>query len=285
MQEIKGLPEEELQELKLSADKIRQQVLTMIYNAQSGHPGGSLSSVDLLLVLYKKIMKLCQDWCECPEWSERDRFVLSKGHASAALYSILCECGYFCSSEICSFRQLGSKLQGHPSNEWIQGVEVPTGSLGQGLSMANGIAMALKLDKIPSKVFVLMGDGELQEGQVWEAAMTSNHYKLNNVIAVIDRNRYQIDGGTEEVMGLEPLADKWKAFGWEVLVIDGHDIGQIYEAYQKAIILNEEKNSPVAIIANTVKGKGVSFMENSASWHGKAPSQEEYNKAMQELGN
>ncbi len=283
MHEIQSLSKEELGELELLSKKIRGQVLQMIFKAQSGHPGGSLSSVDLILVLYKKIMKLCKDWNECPEWSNRDRFVLSKGHASATLYSVLCECEYFCPTEIDSFRQLGARLQGHPSNEHLPGIEVPSGSLGQGLSLANGLALALKLDKNPSRVFVLMGDGELQEGQVWEAAMSSKHYNLNNVIAIVDRNRYQIDGSTEEIMGLEPLADKWKAFGWQVLEINGHDIHEIYEAYQKAINISEEKASPVMIIANTVKGKGVSFMENTAAWHGKAPTEDDYKKAIQEL--
>lgn len=283
MGQMKRLNNEELAELSLSAKKCRERVLTMIYKAQSGHPGGSLSAIDLLVVLYKKTMKLCQDWKNCPEWPQRDRFVLSKGHASAALYSILCESGYFCPTEIPTFRQLGSKLQGHPNNEYLPGVEVPSGSLGQGLSMANGIALALKLDKNPARVFVLLGDGELQEGQVWEAAMSSGHYKLDNLVAIIDRNRLQIDGNTEEVMGLDPVSDKWKAFGWEVLEINGHDYQEIYEAYQKAVEIGSEKKSPVAIIANTVKGKGVSFMENNFGWHGKAPNDEEFNKAVEEL--
>lgn len=285
MHQIIGLSEEELCELKLLSNKIREQVLTMIYKAKSGHPGGSLSAVDLILVLYKKAMKLCQEWCTCTEWPERDRFVLSKGHASATLYSVLCECGYFCPTEIDGFRQLGSRLQGHPNNQSLPGIEVPSGSLGQGLSVANGIALALKLDKKDSRVFVLMGDGELQEGQIWEAAMSSKHYKLDNLIGVVDRNRLQIDGGTEDVMGIDPLADKWKAFGWEVLEINGHDHKEIYEAYEKAKIIGKEKTSPVVIIANTVKGKGVSFMENNAGWHGKPPSAEDFERAIKELHN
>lgn len=283
MHQTEQLTEAEVQELSLLSKKIRIQALTMIHKAKSGHPGGSLSAVDLLLVLYKKIMKLCKDWCKCSEWSERDRFVLSKGHASATLYSVLCECGYFCPTETDSFRQLGSRLQGHPSCTGLPGIEVPTGSLGQGLSVANGIALALKLDKKSSRVFVLLGDGELQEGQVWEAAMSSRHYKLDNLIAIVDRNRLQIDGNTEEIMGLEPLADKWKAFGWKVLEINGHDFKEIYEAYQKAIVLGKEKTSPVVIIANTVKGKGVSFMENNSGWHGKPTNEEEFNRAIEEL--
>jgi transketolase len=283
MQDIKELNPEELGELQALSKKIRQQVLTMIYKAKSGHPGGSLSAVDILVVLYQKAMKLCNEWCSCTEWPQRDRFVLSKGHASATLYSVLCECGYFCPTEIDGFRQLGSRLQGHPNNLELPGIEVPSGSLGQGLSVANGIALALRLDKNPAYVFVLMGDGELQEGQVWEAAMSSKHYKLDNVIGIIDRNRLQIDGGTEEVMGLDPLGDKWKAFGWQVLEVDGHNHKELYEAYQKAKIIGKETASPVVIIANTVKGKGVSFMENNAGWHGKPPSAEDFEKAIAEL--
>lgn len=283
MDQTKRLTEEEVKELGLLAKKTREQVLSMIFKAKSGHPGGSFSCVDLMLVLYKKIMKLCKDWNNCPDWEQRDRFILSKGHASATLYSVLCECGYFCPTEINTFRQLGSKLQGHPNHEILPGIEVPTGSLGQGLSLANGVALALKLNKNPAKVFVLMGDGELQEGQIWEAAMSSKHYKLDNIIATVDRNRLQIDGGTEEVMGVEPLADKWKAFGWEVLEIDGHNHQEIYEAYRKAAIIGAEKSSPVVIIANTIKGKGVSFMENNAGWHGKSPSEDEFSRAINEL--
>ena len=283
MEQTKKFNEEELRELESISKNLRKRALTMFYKAQSGHPGGALSSIDLLLILYKKIMKLSPQWKEDNEWKKRDRFILSKGHASAALYSVLCEFGYFCPTEIDNFRQLGAKLQGHPNNEYVQGVEVPSGSLGQGLSLANGIALSLKLDKNPAKVFVLLGDGELQEGQIWEAAMTSNHYKLNNLVAIIDRNRLQIDGDTEDVMGLEPLADKWRAFGWEVIETNGHDYQEIYEAYQKASLLGSQKASPVVIIANTIKGKGVSFMENNAGWHGKAPSEDEFNRAIDEL--
>jgi len=283
MYNIKKMGEDELRQVEQISRKLREMALTMIYKAQSGHPGGALSAVDLILVLYKKIMKLSPEWIADNEWQKRDRFILSKGHASAAIYGVLCELGYFCPTALGGFRQLGSKLQGHPNNEYVPGVEVPSGSLGQGLSLANGIALALKLDKNPVKVFVLMGDGELQEGQIWEAAMTSKHYKLDNLIGIVDRNRLQIDGDTESVMSIEPLADKWRAFGWEVLEIDGHNHQQIYEAYQQAKIIGEEKTCPVVIIANTTKGKGVSFMENNPNWHGKAPSEAEFNKAIEEL--
>lgn len=287
MPEIKQLSEQEREDLGKTANKLRATCLTMIHSAQSGHPGGTLSALDLILVLYKKVINQCNTWNCSPDWEKRDRFVLSKGHASAALYSVLAECGYFEEDELLSFRKLGSRLQGHPGCNCAPGVEVPAGSLGQGLSMANGIALALRLDnkteKDPAKVFVLMGDGETQEGQVWEAAMSTSHYNLNNVIAIIDRNRLQIDGGTETVKGIEPVADKWRAFGWKTLEINGHDFSQIYEGYQKAIKISDEKKRPVVIIANTIKGKGVSFMENNAGWHGKATSQEEYNKAVEEL--
>jgi len=283
MEQIKKFNDEELREFESISKNLRKRILTMVYKAQSGHVGGALSAIDLLLVLYKKIMKISPQWNTDKEWQKRDRFVLSKGHASAALYSVLCEFGYFCPTEIDSFRQLGSKLQGHPNNEYVPGVEVPSGSLGQGLSLANGIALALKLDKNPAKVFALMGDGELQEGQIWEAAMSSKHYKLDNLVGIVDRNRLQIDGDTEKVMGLEPLVDKWRAFGWETLEINGHDYQEIYEAFKKASLLGSEKNSPVVIIANTIKGKGVSFMENNAGWHGKAPNEDEFNRAINEL--
>lgn len=276
---MKQLSEIEIQELSQLSYKLREQCLTMIHGAQSGHPGGTFSALDLILVLYKKVLQLCQDWCNCPTWQQRDRFVLSKGHASAALYSVLASCGYFCEDELTSFRKLGSRLQGHPSCNCLPGIEIPSGSLGQGLSIANGIALAMKLDKNPSKVFVMLGDGELQEGQNWEAAMSSAHYKLDNLIAIVDRNRLQIDGETESVKSIEPLADKWKAFGWEVLEIDGHNYQEIYGAYQEAI----EKTKPTVIIANTVKGKGVSFMENNCGWHGKATNEEEYTRAIEEL--
>jgi transketolase len=208
----------------------------------------------------------------------RDRFVLSKGHISPVYYSILAQLGFLPKTELKTFRKLGTRLQGHPSL-WCPGVEVATGSLGQGLSMACGIALSLRLDKNPAKVFVMLGDGELQEGNVWEAFMQIPHRKLNNLIAIIDRNRLQIDGSTEKVKALDNLVEKIKAFNWNVIEIDGHDFNQIYSAIEKA------KNSdiPVAIVTNTVKGKGVSFMENNPNWHGTAPSKEEYEKALKEL--
>ncbi len=283
MTEIKKLTNGEVEELTKLSNKLKEKCLAMIHNAKSGHPGGNLSALDLMLVLYKHIMNQCCEWDCSPEWDKRDRFVLSKGHASAALYCVLAECEYFGEDELMTFRKLGTRLQGHPGCNCAPGVEIPSGSLGQGLSMANGIALSLKLDKNPAKVFIMLGDGELQEGQVWEAAMSAAHYRLNNVIAIIDRNRLQIDGCTEDVKALEPLADKWRAFGWQVLEINGHDYGQIYGAYREAINISNEKTAPVVIIANTIKGKGVSFMEHNAGWHGKPTKQEEFIKAVEEL--
>ncbi len=252
----------------------------MVYNAQSGHIGGALSSADFMTVLFHKCMKLAPKWEKDKNYSERDRFILSKGHASSILYSVLSQCGYFPESELLTFRKLNSKLQGHPF-PLCNGVEVATGSLGQGLSIACGVALALKLDKNSAKTFVLMGDGELQEGSCWEGFMNASHNKLNNLIAIIDRNRLQIDGNTEDIKGLDNLKDKIKAFNWEVIEIDGHNYNEIYDAIEKA---KTSQNMPVAIIANTIKGKGVSFMENNAGWHGKAPKTEDYEAALKELG-
>lgn len=271
----------ELEHIKDLCKRNRCNIIKMIYCAKSGHPGGGLSSVDILTVLYEKVMKNFPQWDKSPNHNERDRFVLSKGHASAALYAVLAQRGYFPESELMTFRQLHSRLQGHPSNRILPGIEVSTGSLGQGLSMANGIAMALKLDGNPAHVFALLGDGELQEGNVWEAFMSAPHHKLNNLTAIIDRNHLQIDGTTEMVKDIEPLADKLKAFNWGVNVINGHDVEEIYQALEDS----KKSDKPTAIIANTVKGKGVSFMENNCGWHGKAPSEEDCQRALEELNN
>lgn len=272
------LTDTEVKELKTLCKENRQNIVKMVYNAASGHIGGSLSSVELLTVLFHKCMKTLPQWHRSPEFDTRDRFVLSKGHVSPAYYSVLSQIGYFEKEELLTFRKLGSRLQGHPMPV-CPGVEVATGSLGQGLSLACGISLALKLDKNPANVFVLLGDGELQEGSVWEGFMNGAHHKLDNLVAIIDRNGLQIDGATENIKSLEPLNEKIKAFGWDVLEVDGHDIPAIYDTIEKA-----KKNSkPTAIIANTIKGKGVSFMENNAGWHGKAPNKEEYEKAMKEL--
>ena len=272
------LNDSEIKELEKLANENRKNVIKMVYTAKSGHIGGSLSACDILTVLFNKCMKLAPDCEKSKDYENRDRFVLSKGHVSPLYYSVLSQCGYFPESELLTFRKFGSRLQGHPCKA-CPGVEVATGSLGQGLSIANGIAMSLKLDKNPANVFVLTGDGELQEGSVWEAMMGTPQRGLDNLTLIVDRNRLQIDGCTENIKGLDPLDEKIKAFGWDVIVIDGHNIKEIYDAIEKA----KANKKPTAIIANTVKGKGVSFMENNAGWHGKAPNTEDYEKAMAEL--
>jgi transketolase len=228
-------------------------------------------------VLFFKKMRLNP---KDPEWDGRDRFILSKGHACPIIYAALAELGYFPEEELLTLRKLGSRLQGHPDKLLTPGIEMSTGSLGQGLSVANGLALGLKLDKKKSKVYVLLGDGESQEGQIWEAAMTAGHYKLDNLRAILDYNRMQIDGFINEIKKLEPLNDKWRAFGWETIEIDGHSFPQIINALEQA---DKVKGKPIIIIAKTVKGKGVSFMEFNNYFHGKAPTQEEYEKAIKEL--
>lgn len=256
--------------------QLRINILEMIHNAKSGHPGGSLSCVEILTALYKQVLKFDP---KNPKWNERDRFILSKGHASSAYYTILAECGYFPKEELMTFRKFGSRLQGHPSNLYLDCVEVPTGSLGQGLSMACGIAISLKLDNNPASVFCLMGDGELQEGSCWEAFMNADTRNLNNLIAIIDRNNLQIDGNTEEIKKLDNLKQKIESFNLNVIEVYGHDISQTTNACLRA----NENDKPTAIIANTIKGKGVSFMENNVGWHGKAPNDEELSLALKEL--
>ena len=269
----------EIEQIKALCKKIRREVIEMIYTAKSGHPGGNLSAVEIITTLYKKIMRNFPDWDKNPNFKQRDRFILSKGHASATYYAVLAECGYFSNSDLNTFRKLGSKFQGHPSCNLLKGVEVSTGSLGQGLSMANGIALGLRLDNINSYVYVYMGDGELQEGSVWEAAMAAAHYKLNNIIAFVDNNGLQIDGKNEDVMNIGDIQKKFEAFGWNTLKIDGHNVQEIENAVNEA----KKSDKPTVIIAKTVKGKGISFMENQAGWHGKAPSKEEFELAIKEL--
>lgn len=274
------LSNEEISGLKDFAKQTRINILKMVYSAKSGHIGGSLSAADIMAVLYNKSLNVPKDWDKSPEFDKRDRFILSKGHASPLLYSVLAQCGMFKESELMTFRKFGSRLQGHPSLSFgVPGVETSTGSLGQGLSVACGIALGLKMDKNPANVVVLTGDGELQEGSCWEAFMQAAHRNLNNIVAIIDRNRLQIDGNTESVMGLDNLCRKISSFNWEVTEINGHDYNEIYSAIETAKSLSK----PYAIIANTIKGKGVSFMENRADWHGKAPNDAEYNQAINEL--
>lgn len=267
-----------LQELAAKACSIRQDIIRMLGESKSGHPGGSLSATDIVTTLYFHEMNIDP---ANPKWPDRDRFVLSKGHAAPVLYAALAEKGYFPREELVTLRKTGSRLQGHPSMKHLPGVDMSTGSLGQGLSAANGMALAGRLDGKGYRVYVVLGDGEIQEGQVWEAAMAAAHYKLDNVVGFVDHNGLQIDGPTEEVMSPEPVADKWRAFGWHVEVINGHDFTEIINALQKA---KEVKGKPTMIVANTVKGKGVSFMENQVGWHGNAPSPEQTSQAICELG-
>ncbi|MBI4837605.1 MAG: transketolase [Nitrospirae bacterium] len=260
------------------AKEIRKYILRMLTEAGSGHTGGSLSAADVAVAIYFSKMNFNPD---NPKLKERDRFILSKGHAAPLLYSVLAKAGYFDIETLLTLRKIDSSLQGHPCCETVPGVEISTGSLGQGLSVANGIALGLRLDKNPARVFCITGDGEIQEGQIWEAAMTAAHYKLDNICAVVDNNGLQIDGPVEEVMRIAPVHDKWTAFGWNVIEIDGHNMKEILAALDKAEAV---KGKPTVIIAHTVKGKGVSFFEGKVEYHGLAPSREELEKALKEIG-
>lgn len=264
-------------ELEVISKEIRKKIVEMIYHAKSGHPGGSLSIADILTVLYFEEMNIDVNDVKMPN---RDRFVLSKGHAAPALYATLMEKGFLPKSLVTELRRFGSPLQGHPDLKKVDAIEMSTGSLGQGLSAANGMALSSKIFKPDFRVYTILGDGELQEGQCYEAAMAASHYKLDNLVAFIDNNNLQIDGDVDKVMSIYPLKDKFISFGWEVIEIDGHNFDEIKGALAKA---REVKVKPTAIIAKTIKGKGVSFMENNAGWHGKAPSKEEFELAMKEL--
>jgi transketolase len=266
-----------LDTLKAKALHIRSSILTMVHEANSGHIGGSFSAADLVVGLYYEIMR--HDPAN-PVWSERDRFILSKGHCAPVIYAVLADCGYFPEEDLAHFRRPGSHLQGHPYQPTTPGIEASTGTLGLGLSTALGMALGAKLRNQTHFCYVLCGDGELQEGQIWEAALFGNKYKLDNVIAFVDRNYLQTDGNTEDVMPLDPLVDKWRAFGWNASEIDGHDFGQIFEAVERA---KNTLGKPTMIVANTIKGKGVSFMENQAEWHSGPPTMEQYTRAMEEL--
>lgn len=267
-----------VEQLQSQATKSRKLILEMLTEAKSGHPGGSLSAIDIMTVLYFHEMNLDP---QNPEWTDRDRFVLSKGHGVPALYATLAYRGYFKPEETMTLRQLNSKFQGHPDRVRLPAVEASTGSLGQGLSVAQGMAMAARLDKKNTRIYCLIGDGETQEGQIWECLMSAGNYKLSNLCVFLDCNKYQIDGKTSEVMDIEPLQEKIRSFKWNVLRIDGHDIKQILEALDKA---RAEKEKPTMIIADTIKGKGVSFMENVNKWHGVSPTKEELQKALKEIG-
>lgn len=264
-------------QLRELARQVRLDIVEMLYRAGSGHTGGSLSAVDILVTLFFGKMRLKFG---DPQSSRRDYFVLSKGHAAPALYAVLARLGYFSRDELFTLRRFGSSLQGHPDSGFTPGVEVPTGSLGQGLSVANGIALACKLNRADQRVYTLLGDGEVQEGQIWEAAMTAAHYDLDNLVALLDRNRLQIDGRTKEVMSIEPLAKKWEAFGWRTSEVDGHNHQEILEALSAC---DRADGRPSMIIAHTVKGKGVSIFEDQVKYHGVAPSKEDYEQALKEL--
>lgn len=263
--------------LKQQAKRVRIEILKMLTEAGSGHTGGSLSAADVVTALYFCKMRHRPD---VPNWRERDRFILSKGHAAPLLYVVLALTGYFDISVLKTLRKIGSPLQGHPCSKTLSGVEISTGSLGQGLSVSNGIAIGLKIDNLNSRVYCLLGDGETQEGQVWEAAMTAAHYKLDNVCAIIDLNGLQIDGPVSKVKAIEPVASKWSAFGWHVIDIDGHDMEAILKAFDEAETI---KGRPSVILARTVKGKGVSFFEGKVEYHGIAPTRDELEMALKEL--
>ena len=269
----------DITKLREISKNIRKGIIEAVYSGKSGHPGGSLSIADIMTVLYFYEMNINP---EKPKDENRDRFVLSKGHCAPALYSTLANRGYFNIEELKTLRHIDSRLQGHPDMKKIPGVDMTTGSLGQGLSAANGMAIAGKLDKKDYRVYCIMGDGEIEEGQVWEAAMASNKYKLDNLCVIVDNNNLQIDGTIEEVMSSYPIDEKFKSFGFQVINIDGHNYQEIIDAFDVA---RNIKGKPVCIIAKTVKGKGVSFMENKVEWHGKAPNEEQYMQALKELEN
>lgn len=272
-----GTKKRDIPFLKKQAKLVRIEILKMLTLAGSGHTGGSLSAADIVTALYFSKMRHKPDE---PGWRERDRFILSKGHAAPLLYAVLAMAGYFDISALKTLRKLGSPLQGHPCSRVLPGVEISTGSLGQGLSVSNGMAMGMKMDNIGSRVYCLLGDGEIQEGQVWEAAMTAAHYKLDNICAIVDLNGLQIDGPVSKVKAIEPVASKWAAFGWNVIDIDGHDMKEILDALDDAETV---KGKPSVILAHTIKGKGVSFFEGKVEYHGMAPTPEELEKALKEM--
>ena len=267
----------QVEQLQKMAKTVRKEIIEQVYKAQSGHPGGSLSIADILTVLYFNELNIDP---KNPKWDNRDRVVLSKGHCSPALYSCLANRGFFEIKELEEFRSIEGKLQGHPDMNKVVGVDMTTGSLGQGLSAANGMAISAKLDKKNYRVYCILGDGEIEEGQIWEAAMASSKYKLDNLCVVIDNNNLQIDGTIGEVMNSYPIDEKFKSFGFQVINIDGHNIEEIIKSFEVA---KNIKDRPICIIAKTIKGKGISFMENEVQWHGKAPNEEQYKQAIKEL--
>ena len=268
----------DIKSLEKTAAEIRCGIIKAIHNAGSGHPGGSLSAADIVTALYFDEMNVDP---KDPKMKGRDKFILSKGHAGPVQYSALAVKGYYPMEDFMTLRKLGSKFQGHPDMHKVPGIEMSTGSLGQGISAAGGMALTNKLDNDPGRIYVLLGDGEIQEGIVWEALMSAAHYKLDNMVAILDHNGLQIDGKNEDVMTVAPVVEKFQAFGWNVIQIDGHDFEQILDAFKQARAC---KGKPTMIVAETIKGKGVSFMENNAGWHGKAPDEEQTKQALAELG-
>jgi len=266
----------DIKELKKKAIAIRKDILTMLEKAGSGHTGGSLSEVEILIALYYYKMKFD---AKDPAWEKRDRFVLSKGHGCPALYAVLADLGFFPREELMTLRQLGSRLQGHPQIG-LPGLEISSGSLGQGLSISNGMALGLRLNKSGCRIYCLIGDGETNEGQIWEAAMTASHYSLDNICVIMDRNRFQIDGLCCDVKEMMQLKPRWQSFGWHVIEVDGHDLAKLMDALDEA---EKIKDKPVIIVANTIKGKGVSFIEHNNKFHGVAPKEEELKRALKEL--
>ncbi len=259
------------------AKRVRRHIISMLGMAGSGHPGGSLSAVEIVTALYFSVLRHDP---KNPQWPERDRFILSKGHAAPVLYSVLAECGYLPIEDLSTLRQLDSRLQGHADRTLTPGVEMSAGALGQGLSFALGVALANRLNSQAYRVYALLGDGECDEGQVWEAAMAVAHFKIDNLTAIVDRNEIQLDGWTRDIMTLEPFNKKWQAFGWHVIEVDGHNLTQLIPAFDQA---KKTKGQPTVIIAHTIKGKGVSFMENNPDFHGKAPTKTEVEQALKEL--
>jgi len=259
------------------AKKLRRHVITMTATAGSGHPGGSLSAADIITALYFKVLRHSP---QNPKWPDRDRFILSKGHAAPILYAALAETGYFPVAELATLRKLNSHLQGHADRKFTPGVEMSSGSLGMGLSFAIGVALAARLDSKAYRTCVLLSDGECEEGQTWEAALSAAHFKLDNLTAIVDYNGIQLSGWIRDIMNLEPFTQKWQAFGWHTIDIDGHDFDQILSSYKEA---EKIKGKPIVIVAHTIKGKGVSFMENNVAFHGKAPTREEAERALKEL--
>ena len=266
-----------VEDMEAVAKRLRHHIILMTGKAGSGHPGGSLSAVEIVIALYFRLLRHNP---KNPRWPERDRFILSKGHAAPLLYAALAECGYFSVEELSTLRQLDSRLQGHTDRTVTPGVEMSAGSLGQGLSFTIGVALAGRLNLQKYRVYVLLGDGECDEGQVWEAAMAAAHFRVDNLVAIVDNNGQQIDGWNRDVMNLDPFSKKWQAFGWHIVEVDGHDLTQLIDAFNQAKLI---KSQPTVIIAHTIKGKGVSFMENNLDFHGKAPTAAEVEIALKEL--